>query len=239
VEVLQETLIRPRFPSLDAFDIAARYLPAEDDSGEIGGDWYDAFPLPDGRVMLAVGDVSGHGVSSARLMAKLRHATRAYACIGEDLSDLLSQLDGFLNLFRDDIQIATLLLGRLEPDTGMLEFVSAGHPPPLRVGGEESAFLDVQPGPPLGAPNEPESFTSTRATIEPGNALLFYTDGLVERRNESLDASLGRLRTRLATETIESADELCDAAIRVSLADLRREDDVCVLALRRNAADNA
>ena len=89
VQVLQETLIRPGFPTLDAFDIAARYLPAEDDTGEIGGDWYDAFLLPDGRVMLAVGDVSGHGLSSARLMAKLRHATRAYTCIGEDLGDLL------------------------------------------------------------------------------------------------------------------------------------------------------
>jgi PAS domain S-box-containing protein len=237
VEVLQETLIRPGFPSLDAFDIAARYLPAEDDTGEIGGDWYDAFLLPDGRVMLAVGDVSGHGLSSARLMAKLRHATRAYACIGEDLGDLLARLDGFLTQFRDDIQIATLLLGRLEPDTGKLEFVSAGHPPPLQVGGHESAFLDVRPGPPLGAPSEPESFTSTRTTLEPGDALLFYTDGLVERRNEPLDASLDRLRRLLGVETIESADELCDAALRVCLADLRREDDVCVLSLRRVTAD--
>ena len=131
VEVLQETLIRPGFPDLAQFDIAARYLPAEDDSGEIGGDWYDAFLLPDGRVMLAVGDVSGHGLSSARLMAKLRHATRAYACIDDDLSGLLTRLDGFLLQFRDDIQIATLLIARLEPDTGKLEFVSAGHPPPL------------------------------------------------------------------------------------------------------------
>ena len=146
VEVLQETLIRPGFPTLAAFDIAARYLPAEDDTGEIGGDWYDAFLLPDGRVMLAVGDVSGHGLSSARLMAKLRHATRAYACIGDDLSDLLLRLDGFLIQFRDDIQIATLLIARLEPETGKLEFVSAGHPPPLVIGEHESTFLDVPPG---------------------------------------------------------------------------------------------
>jgi len=234
VQVLQETLIRPGFPALDAFEIAARYLPAEDDTGEIGGDWYDAFLVPDGRVMLAVGDVSGHGLSSARLMAKLRHATRAYACIGEDLSDLLTRLDGFLNQFRDDIQIATLLLARLEPDTGKLEFVSAGHPPPLQVGQQVSAFLDVRPGPPLGAPSDPESFTSTRAVLEPGNALLFFTDGLVERRNVALDVSLERLRASvLAGGGVETADALCDAAIRASLADTRRQDDVCVLALRR------
>jgi PAS domain S-box-containing protein len=239
VEVLQETLIRPGFPTLDSFDIAARYLPAEDDTGEIGGDWYDAFLLPDGRVMLAVGDVSGHGLSSARLMAKLRHATRAYACIGEDLGDLLTRLDGFLNQFRDDIQIATLLLARLEPDTGKLEFVSAGHPPPLQVGPRESAFLDVRPGPPLGAPSEPESFASTRTVLEPGNALLFYTDGLVERRNAALDRSLNRLRDALLVAVdVETADALCETAIRVSLADTRREDDVCVLALRRVTADD-
>ena len=74
--MLQETLIGPGYPELPEFDLAARYLPAEDDSGEIGGDWYDVFPLPDGRVMLAVGDVSGHGLAAARLMAKLRHTTR-------------------------------------------------------------------------------------------------------------------------------------------------------------------
>ena len=239
VQVLQETLIRPGFPTLDAFDIAARYLPAEDDTGEIGGDWYDAFLLPDGRVMLAVGDVSGHGLSSARLMAKLRHATRAYACIGEDLGDLLTRLDGFLNQFRDDIQIATLLLARLEPDTGKLEFVSAGHPPPLQLGQQESMFLDVRPGPPLGAPSDPESFTSTRAVLEPGHALLFYTDGLVERRHEALDRSLDRLRDALRVAgSVETADALCEAAIRVSLADTRREDDVCVLALRRITVDD-
>jgi PAS domain S-box-containing protein len=239
VQVLQETLIRPGFPALDTFDIAARYLPAEDDTGEIGGDWYDTFLLPDGRAMLAVGDVSGHGLSSARLMAKLRHATRAYACIGEDLGDLLTRLDGFLNQFRDDIQIATLLLARLEPDTGKLEFVSAGHPPPLQLSQHESVFLDVRPGPPLGAPSEPESFASTRAVLEPGHSLLFYTDGLVERRNEALDRSLNRLRDALrATGSVETADALCEAAIRVSLADTRREDDVCVLALRRIAADD-
>ncbi len=233
VEVLQETLIRPGFPSLAAFDIAARYLPAEDDSGEIGGDWYDAFLLPDGRVMLAVGDVSGHGLSSARLMAKLRHATRAYACIGDNLSDLLVRLGGFLIQFRDDIQIATLLVARLEPETGKLEFVSAGHPPPLVIGEHESTFLDVPPGPPLGAPSQPESFTSTRATIEQGNALLFYTDGLVERRAEGLDASLEHLQDAMSTAAVDDAEALCELAIRVCLTDLRREDDVCVLVLRR------
>ena len=237
VEVLQETLIRPGFPDLAQFDIAARYLPAEDDSGEIGGDWYDAFLLPDGRVMLAVGDVSGHGLSSARLMAKLRHATRAYACIDDDLSGLLTRLDGFLLQFRDDIQIATLLIARLEPATGKLEFVSAGHPPPLVIGEHESTFLDVPPGPPLGAPSEPESFTPTRTTLEPGNALLFYTDGLVERRSEGIDTRLAYLRDVMSIAAVDDSEAICDLAIRACLADVRREDDVCVLAVLRKTDD--
>jgi hypothetical protein len=80
IQVLQEALIRPDFPALAHFDLAARYLPADSDT-ELGGDWYDAFTLPDGRIMIGVGDVSGHGIRAARLMAKLRQSTRAYACI--------------------------------------------------------------------------------------------------------------------------------------------------------------
>jgi PAS domain S-box-containing protein len=231
VDVLQESLIRPEFPELPDFDIAARYLAAFGDA-EIGGDWYDAFALPDGRVMLAVGDVSGHGLSSARLMAKLRHATRAYACVDDDLSLLFARLDNFLIQFRDDIEIATLLVARLEPETGGLELVSAGHLPPLRIREHDSAFLDVLPGLPLGAPNDAKS-VPTRAVLEPGDALLLYTDGLVERRTEGLDEGLERLRTSARASEIVDADALCELAIAACLADVKAEDDVCMLAVRR------
>jgi hypothetical protein len=80
VDVLRETIIRPGFPTLSGFELAARYVAAENDL-QIGGDWYDAFVIPDGQLLVAVGDVSGHGMDASRLMAKLRHATRAYACI--------------------------------------------------------------------------------------------------------------------------------------------------------------
>jgi PAS domain S-box-containing protein len=232
VAVLHETLIRPQFPEIEGFEIAARYVAAENDS-EVGGDWYDAFAVPDGCIVLTVGDVSGHGVSSARLMAKLRHATRAYACIYDDLPLLIERLDEFLIQFRDDIQIATLLVARLEPSSARLELISAGHPPPLLVSGHESSFVEVPPGPPLGTPHDDDVFRTIRMKLTPRDAVLFYTDGLVERRAEPLDNGLERLRTGASTALIESADQLCDVATAACLTGLKRSDDVCLLALRK------
>lgn len=236
VEVLHDTLIRPAFPALAGFELGARYVAAENDS-EIGGDWYDAFKLPDGRLMVAVGDVSGHGVGAARLMAKLRHATRAYACIDDDLLTLLVRLDAFLLQFADDGQIATMLVVQLDPATGKFHVASAGHLPPLLVAGDVSEFLDVCSLPVLGALDNAETVPSFQSQLEPGHALLLYTDGLVERRSESLDRGLERLMDRMRTCGDESAGALCDAAIEASLAGHERHDDVCLLALRRLGSD--
>lgn len=236
VQVLHETLIRPSFPALESFDIAARYLAATNDS-EIGGDWYDCFSTPGGDVILAVGDVSGHGVTSARLMAKLRHATRAYASIGDDLSLLLRRLDGFLDQVREDIQIATVLLVRLDPASGGLELVSAGHPPPVLVGGGQAELVGLAPGPPLGAPSTPDAFRSVEATLHPGGALVLFTDGLVERRTDSLDAGFVRLLSALERADADTtADGYCELAIDACLRDTEQEDDVCLLAIRRHTA---
>jgi serine phosphatase RsbU (regulator of sigma subunit) len=235
VEVLHETLIRPRFPAYASLDFAARYVAAEHDL-EVGGDWYDAFALPDGGVMVAVGDVSGHGVDSARLMAKLRHGTRAYACIEHDLSRLLTWLDRFLVQFRDDdTQIATLFVARLDPATGMMSVASAGHPPALLVGERDSQFLAVRPGPPLGTDSAPHAYEVSHAELTPGSTLVLYTDGLVERRDESLVSGLERLRVAsLAANGARDAKELCEQVIEACLADSAREDDVCILAVHRS-----
>jgi serine phosphatase RsbU (regulator of sigma subunit) len=235
VQVLHETLIRPAFPALESFEIAARYLAAANDI-EIGGDWYDAFATPQGDVILAVGDVSGHGVTSARLMAKLRHGTRAYAAIDDDLTLLLRRLDGFLQLMRDDIQIATVLLARLDRDSGRLELASAGHPPPVLVDDDGVRFLDLTPGPPLGAPSAPDAFRTVTASLSPGSALVLFTDGLVERRNDSLDAGFTRLlRAFDPADADTTADRYCELAIEACLGDGEQEDDVCLLAIRRFA----
>jgi PAS domain S-box-containing protein len=232
VDVLRDTLIRPHFPGVAGFQLAARYVAAENDL-EIGGDWYDAFLLPDGRLLVTVGDVSGHGVDASRLMAKIRHATRAYACVDDDLGVLVERLDGFVTLFADEGQIATTLVARVEPQTGKFDLVSAGHPPALIVRGGDAELVEQPSSQLLGAPSARDAVTPIRGTIEAGESLLLFTDGLVERRTEHLDEGLERLRVGLSKHGGVDADALCDAAIDVCLAGRTRADDVCILALHR------
>ncbi|MET0421603.1 MAG: SpoIIE family protein phosphatase [Acidimicrobiia bacterium] len=238
VEVLHDTLIRPDFPDVDGVEIAARYLSAEVEA-EVGGDWYDAFEMPDGRVMLAVGDVSGHGIRAARLMAKLRHSTRAYATITPAPAEVLAKLDRFLVHFGQPEEFATVLLAAFDPTNGELEFVSAGHPYPLVVGARGSEFVEeIEPCRIIGVDLSSFDVTVHRMKLEPGEALLFYTDGLVERRGASLaehgpgEACLPSLALRDIGAT---ADAVCEAAIDRCLRGLNRDDDVCVLAVMRRA----
>jgi hypothetical protein len=149
VEVLHEALIRPEFPDVAGFEIAARYLSPEV-GVEVGGDWYDAFLLPDGRMMLAVGDVSGHGIRAARLMAKMRHSTRAYATLDPEPGRVLERLDQFVKHFYEPEEFVTVQLAVLDPASGTLELVSAGHPPPVVVDADHAKFVDVDAARALG-----------------------------------------------------------------------------------------
>jgi PAS domain S-box-containing protein len=230
IQVLQEALIRPEFPDVAHFDLAARYLPA--DSTELGGDWYDSFTLVDGRIMISVGDVAGHGIRAARLMAKLRHATRAYACIDPDPSYVLRQLDAFLQHFGIDGEFATVQLAALDPSTGAYELVSAGHPPPLCIREEKATLLATTATPPVGAALLPETIIPYFDTLSPGHALLLYTDGLIERHDEPIDQGLRRLTE--SVPLLATSDELCDAALKGCLTGHHRSDDICVFAIRRN-----
>ena len=237
VDVLNEVLIHPDFPEVPGIEIAARYLSAEVEA-EVGGDWYDAFPMPDGRVMLVVGDVSGHGIRAARLMAKLRHSIRAYSTIDPYPQRVLELLDEFLAHFSEAEEFATVLVAALDHRTGEVELVSAGHPPPLLIN-ESSAELVAVPGSrALGITLTEFTARAHRLVLEPGSALLFYTDGLVERRGEALrtlgDGSAA-ITTLTLAETGESAEAICDVALDRCVGMVSREDDVCVLvALRRS-----
>ncbi len=234
VEVLHETLIRPDFPEIPGYEVSATYS-APPNEPEVGGDWYDAFELGDGRVVLAIGDVSGHGVRAARLMAKLRHATRAYAVIEPDLASILARLDLFVRRFALDEEFATVALGLLDPRSGVLELASAGHLPPLVLDGSMTPWFAEEPvgvvlGPAVG---DVKPRTVVTITVEVGGSVVFYTDGLVERRGESLDAGLRRLADAATGQPPGSAHTLRAAIVATCLEGSPTTDDACLLILTR------
>jgi len=237
VEVLQDALLSTDFPAMEHFEVAARYLAAETEA-EVGGDWYDAFALTDGRVMLAVGDVSGHGIRAGRLMAKFRHSTRAYAILDPDPTAVLTRLDQFASHWCEPEEFATVQLAALDPGTGAIELVSAGHPRPIVVGIVGAAFVEVDGTRALGISEQPMRVTPATFTLRADQALLFYTDGLVERRGAAL-AQFGDGTDQLAglrlDDTGTTAGAVCDTAIARCLRGLSREDDVCVLSVLHTA----
>ena len=158
--------------------IAARYMPG---GADVGGDWYDAVRLEDGRLGVAMGDVVGHGIGAAALMGQLRHATRAYALEGLSPGVVLDRLDQLVRSL-DDGQMATLIYLVVEPDLRSLRLASAGHVPPLVVGPDgRGRFLDKAPDPPLGV-FDTGGHAELAAELDPGSTLVLYTDGLVEGR---------------------------------------------------------
>ncbi len=230
VEVLHQTLIRPVFPPALGYSIAATYIPPEGQP-KIGGDWYDAFEIPDGRIVIGIGDISGHGVSAARLMAKLRHATRAYSVVDPDPANVLTKLDRFVDQFGRDEEFATVTIGLLDPTRGTVQLASAGHLPPLLVDVAGPCFVYPPAGLPLGVGRGTESPRETaEAVLGSGSALVLYTDGLVERRGEQLDAGLGRLASAGRAGACVDLDRL----VRDCLDGTTATDDICVLVLERS-----
>jgi PAS domain S-box-containing protein len=226
VEMLQRSLLPDRLPQLPGVSVAARYLPG---GADVGGDWYDAVRLDDGRVGLAMGDVVGHGLGAASLMGQLRHAARAYALEGHSPPAVLDRLDKLVRSL-EGAQMATLLYVVVDSDLRTLHFASAGHVPPLIVGPDGSArFLDAAPNPPLGV-FESAAHAELTAELEAGSTIVLYTDGLVEERGVSIDAGLEALRQ--AAEYRGGPEELCDHLVESMLDIHPANDDIAVLALQ-------
>ncbi|MBF4766875.1 SpoIIE family protein phosphatase [Nocardioides agariphilus] len=231
---LQRSLLPAAPPSIEGLDVAVRYLPAE---GDLGGDWYDLFDLPGGRVGLVMGDVEGHGLRSAVVMGRLRSALRAYALEHEDPAEVLTRLDRKLYHFEPGIT-ATVIYAVGEPPFDTLEVCTAGHPPPLmaRDGRLEAEETYVPPGLILGVNPDVER-VSHQLALEPRAVLVFYTDGLVERPGQTStdpDRSSQRLDlVRRAIRSSQDAETICTHVVAAGLGDESVEDDVAVIALRR------
>lgn len=233
---LQRSLLPSRTPRIDGLDISARYVPAD---GDLGGDWYDVFRLPDNRIGIVMGDVAGHGLAAAVVMGRLRSALRAYALEHPEPADVLRLLDTKISYFEAGA-VATVSYAVAEPPYARFTISSAGHLPPFLVIPHESPRLaDVPPDPPLGVRGPAAgSWTRHNSTIElpSGASLCFFTDGLIERRpaggadGDQIDEGLERLRTALRHG---SADAACAAVLTELAGDEMTEDDIAVVVLRR------
>jgi serine phosphatase RsbU (regulator of sigma subunit) len=210
--------------------LAVRYLPAEQAS-RIGGDWFHAGPAFDGSVILAIGDVAGHGIRAAATMAQLRQAfvTLTTTATSEPV-ELLSYLNRLLLVGTDGTSIASAVVARFHPESRSVEWAQAGHPAPLRTRGGATVELDRPAGPLLGAVPDP-TYETARFTLAHSDLLVFFTDGLIERRGQALEEGLKPVITTLNEITAEDRP----APLADLLARLRRanpNDDTCILAAR-------
>jgi serine phosphatase RsbU (regulator of sigma subunit)/anti-sigma regulatory factor (Ser/Thr protein kinase) len=228
---LQRHLLPEQLPEVPALAMAACYRPSGR-AAQVGGDWYDAIVLPGGNVGLAIGDVVGHGLRAATLMGELRAALRAYALTEPERPDaVLTLLNSFVARTHGSEMAATLLYVVVDADAGKARFASAGHLPPLLMSADGAArFLQHATLPPLGVA-EHTRFHSWEAELSPGATMLLYTDGLVERRDEAIDAGLQRLREALETGPAE-LEELCSHVLARAPGGAGAQDDVALLAAR-------
>ncbi|MEU4622648.1 SpoIIE family protein phosphatase [Actinoplanes sp. NPDC023801] len=219
---------------LPGMRVAVRYLPAGPEA-MIGGDWYHAAPLRDGSVLLAVGDVAGHGTHAATTMAQMRHALRALAVITSDPGLLLQHLNRLMcELEADTPELAaTAVIARFDPARRELVWAQAGHPPPLLSRDGRTAPLARPAGPMLGVIDDAR-YADAVIGFVPGDVLLLYTDGLVEHRRRGLDVGLD---TVIATvdDAVRTAPEQPLAELLGRLRRANPDDDTCILAARPRA----
>ncbi|WP_340559893.1 SpoIIE family protein phosphatase [Streptomyces sp. GSL17-111] len=209
---LQRSLLPQHPPPLTGLDVASRYQPAGAAS-EVGGDWFDTLPLSGGKTALIVGDVMGSGINAATTMGRLRTATQTLAELDLDPAELLRHLDKITAGL--DNYIATCAYVLYDPHRSELCIANAGHLPPVLVRrGQEPELLDVPTGTPLGVGGVGGvAFRSMSVPVGPGDQLVLYTDGLVERRDEDIDMGLGKLLGLLDGPERE-LEQTCDRLLR-------------------------
>jgi serine phosphatase RsbU (regulator of sigma subunit) len=224
---LQRSLLPKALPTIEGVEFAARYLPGES-AIEVGGDWYSAIAIDDHRFAFVVGDVSGRGLAAATIMAGLRYTIRAYAAIGYTPARILQIASKEIDI-ESDGHFATVLVGLVDNDRSEVTMANAGHLPALLLNSEQSEFIEVPVGLPLGigAP----VYDSLTIPLAPNSTLIAYTDGLVERRNEAIDAGMERLRTAASVD-YPSVDDLLTSIVDTFFAEYESDDDTAILAIR-------
>lgn len=228
--VLQRSLMPGALPKVTGVDFAARYVPGE--AGGLGGDWYDVFGLPSGRLGIVIGDVVGRGLQAAVVMGRLRSALRAFALEEEDPAEVIERLDANVAHFEDNV-MATVLYAIVEPSLETLTLSTAGHLPPVMArSGHPTALINVPVDLPVGVSVGPPRRTTT-IELPPRSTLFLYTDGLVERRGQSLDVGLDALCEVVDADTDPEA--VCGTVMHRLVGGDPVHDDVAMLVIRRGA----
>ncbi len=230
-ETLQRSLLPESVPQFDRAELAALYLPGSSEAS-VGGDWYDALALDEHTIGLVIGDVVGRGVRAASAMGQLRNAVRAYLLEGYGPAQTVARVNRLLETLGGGF--ATLVCLCVDIHTGEVRYANAGHPPPLVIGPDgETRWLDQGLAPPVGAASD-IVYRQADDAIPAGGALVLYTDGLVERRGETIDTGLGRL----ALAAADSPGHAATLAGRLvaAMPSAGRPDDVAVMALSRREA---
>jgi PAS domain S-box-containing protein len=236
---LQRNLLPSHLTGGDAVDVVSHYLPS-DVHDRVGGDWFDAIPLPGGRVALVVGDVTGHGINAAATMGRLRTAVRTLAYLGLPPDDLLTHLDDLVvRLAEEDAGLdgfpdaagATCVYAVYDPATRRCTLAVAGHPPPAIIAPSgEVTFLRPPSGTPIGLGLS--SYRSLDLELAEGSLIALYTDGLIETREADIEAGIDRLGGVLARAAALPLENVCTTVIRAMVGDTGSEDDVALLVAR-------
>ncbi len=223
-QTLQQALLPAQLPRLPGLSVSARYVPAQA-GGDVGGDWYDVVAVDERRVLLVIGDVSGHGVEAATTMALVRHATLAYVAEEHRPASVLEKLSDFVSGQGGDY-FATVLCALIDIEGHQITVASAGHLAPLLLAGGEGDYVSIRAEPPIGFPHT-TPFREATFPVPPRATLVAFTDGLVERRGEVLDEGLERLRAMAMREQLTDDDLLAKLA-RDLTSDDHRDDTALV-----------
>ncbi|RSN68790.1 diguanylate phosphodiesterase [Actinomadura sp. WAC 06369] len=225
---LQRGLAPTALPALPGLELAARYRPGR---ASVGGDWYDVFVLPSGEIGVVMGDVAGHGLGAAVVMGRLRSALRAYALETSDPAEVLHKLNQKVVHFEPDAT-ATVLYGVCDAGLTRMRLASAGHwPPVIALPGRTARPVEMKSGVLIGLGADVPR-TATTVDLTPGAVLCFYTDGLVERRGESVTDGIAAL----CGAAYAGPPEAVGAAVMAAMIGRQLpEDDVALLVLRRSS----
>jgi serine phosphatase RsbU (regulator of sigma subunit) len=225
--LLERSLLPTKLPSCPGLTFATRYVAAE--HRIVGGDWYDLFTVGAGQLWIVVGDVAGHGLGAASVMGRIRSALRSYALLDEPPERVLDLVDRKVKHFELNT-MATVACAVSDPPYETMTLAVAGHPPPvIAAPGRQASLVAVEPSPPIGA-NLSSKRRSTMIELASDSVVALYTDGLIERRGESLDIGLERLRQAMSLGT---PDYVAREIMRHVIGHHIPQDDIALVVTRR------